>query len=240
VARSNSAVGGRVIHKGNAEYLIRSVGWIRDLDDLRNTVVAQRNGTPIFLKTLAAVQVGPQFRRSVLEKDGKEAVGGVVLMRHGENPLEITRRVKQKISTLRAGLPEGVRIVPFYDRTPLIRSALATVSDTVKEELIICTVAIVLVMGHLGGAFVVSITLPLAILFSFLMMKLFGIPSNIMSLAGIAISVGILEDQAVVMTENAAQPPDRASSAAARSGATSSRSSSRRAAPSAGRSSSRS
>ena len=140
----------------------------------------------------------------MLEKDGREVVGGVVLMRFGENPLEVTRRVKEKISTLAAGLPEGVRIVPFYDRTPLIRKALATVSDTVKEELIICTVAILLVMGHLGGAFVVSITLPLAILFSFLMMKLFGIPSNIMSLAGIAISVGILEDQAVVMTENAA------------------------------------
>src|SRR3954470_23632034 len=204
VARSNSAVGGRVIHKGNAEYLIRSIGWIKNLDDLRNPVVAQRDGTPIFLKTLADVQVGPQFRRSVLEKDGREAVGGVVLMRHGENPREITRRVKQKIRTLEAGLPPGVRIVPFYDRTPLIRDALATVSDTVKEELIICTVAIVLVMGHLGGAFIVSITLPLAVLFSFLMMKLFGIPSNIMSLAGIAISVGILEDQAVVMTENAA------------------------------------
>src|SRR3954452_5587281 len=204
VARSNSAVGGRVIHKGNAEYLIRSVGWIKNLDDLRNTVVAQRDGTPIFLKALADVQVGPQFRRSVLAKDGKEAVGGVVLMRHGETPREITRRVKQKIRTLEAGLPPGVRIVPFYDRTPLIRDALATVSATVKEELIICTVAIVLVMGHLGGAFVVSIPLPLAILFSFLMMKLFGIPSNIMSLPGIAISVGILEDQAVVMTENAA------------------------------------
>jgi Cu(I)/Ag(I) efflux system membrane protein CusA/SilA len=204
VSRSNSAVGGRVIHKGNAEYLIRSVGWIRGVEDLKNTVVAERNGTPIFVKTVASVQMGPAFKRSVLEKDGREVVGGVVLMRFGENPLEVTRKVKEKISTLSAGLPEGVRIVPFYDRTPLIKKAMETVSDTVKEELIICTVAIILVMGHLGGAFVVSITLPLAILISFLFMKIFGIPSNIMSLAGIAISVGILEDQAVVMTENAA------------------------------------
>ena len=204
VQRSNSAVGGRVIHKGNAEYLIRSVGWIKNLGDLKDTVVAGREGVPIYLKTIASVQMGPGFKRSVLEKDGKEVVGGVVMMRYGENPLEVTRKVKEKISTLSAGLPEGVRIVPFYDRTPLINKSLATISDTVKEELLISTAAILLIMGHLGGAFVVSITLPLAILFSFLMMKLFGIPSNIMSLAGIAISVGILEDQAVVMTENAA------------------------------------
>ncbi|AGA26832.1 efflux RND transporter permease subunit [Singulisphaera acidiphila] len=204
VQRSNSAVGGRVIHKGNAEYLIRSVGWIKNLEDLKDTVVAQRGGVPIDLRAIASVQLGPGFKRSVLEKDGREVVGGVVMMRFGENPLEVTRKVKEKITTLSAGLPEGVRIVPFYDRTPLINKALETVSATVKEEIIISTVMIVLIMGHLGGAFVVSITLPLAILFSFLLMKIFGIPSNIMSLAGIAISVGILEDQAVVMTENAA------------------------------------
>lgn len=204
VQRSNSAVGGRVIHKGNAEYLIRSVGWIKNLEDLKDTVVAQRGGVPIDLRAIASVQMGPGFKRSVLEKDGREVVGGVVMMRFGENPLEVTRKVKEKITTLSAGLPEGVRIVPFYDRTPLINKSLETVSATVKEEILISTVMIVLIMGHLGGAFVVSITLPLAILFSFLLMKIFGIPSNIMSLAGIAISVGILEDQAVVMTENAA------------------------------------
>ncbi len=205
IARSNSSVGGRVIHQGNAEYLIRSVGWIESLDDIRATVITQRNnGTPITVGDVGIVQVGPAFRRSVLEKDGKEVVGGVVLMRYGENPLEVTRRVKEKITTLRAGLPAGVRIVPFYDRTPLIHKAIETVSGTVKEELIVCTIAILLVMGHIGNAFVVAVTLPMAILFSFLMMRLFGIPSNIMSLAGISISVGILIDQAVVMGENAA------------------------------------
>lgn len=204
VSRSNSAVGGRVIHKGNAEYLIRSVGWIKGIDDIKNTVITERNGTPIYIRTLASVQLGPGFKRSVLEKDGSEVVGGVVLMRFGENPLEVTRRIKEKIASLSAGLPEGVRIVPFYDRTPLIHKAIETVSDTVKQEILISTVMILLIMGHLGGAFVVSITLPLAVLISFLLMRLLGIPSNIMSLAGIAISVGILEDQAVVMTENAA------------------------------------
>jgi Cu(I)/Ag(I) efflux system membrane protein CusA/SilA len=205
VSRSNSSVGGRVIHQGNAEFLIRSVGWVRNLRDIANTVVTQRNGTPIYVKNLGAVQVGQAFRRSVLEKDGREAVGGVVLMRYGENPLEVTRRIKEKITALQAGLDDqGVHIVPFYDRTPLIHKALETVSGTVREELIVCTVAILLVMGHLGNAFVVTITLPMAILFSFLMMRLFGISSNIMSLAGISISVGILIDQAVVMGENAA------------------------------------
>src|SRR4051794_31987728 len=205
VSRSNSSVGGRVIHQGNAEYLIRSVGWIKDVRDIENTVVTQRGGTPITVKQLGVVQVGQGFRRSVLEKDGKEAVGGVVLMRYGENPLEVTRRVKEKINALQAGLrAQGVRIVPFYDRTPLIHKALETVSGTVKEELIVCTLAILLVMGHLGNAFVVVITLPMAILFSFLLMRAFGMSSNIMSLAGISISVGILIDQAVVMGENAA------------------------------------
>jgi Cu(I)/Ag(I) efflux system membrane protein CusA/SilA len=205
VARSNSSVGGRVVHQGNAEYMIRSIGWIENLDDIRETVVAQRgNGTPINVGMLGTVQVGPAFRRSVLEKDGKEVVGGVVLMRYGENPLEVTRRVKEKITTLQSGLPAGVRIVPFYDRTPLIHKAIDTVSGTVKEELIVCAVAVFLVMGHLGNAFVVAVTLPLAVLFSFLMMRLFGMSSNIMSLAGISISVGILIDQAVVMGENAA------------------------------------
>ena len=206
VARSNSSVGGRVIHQGNAEYLIRSVGWIENLDDIRETVVTQRsNGVPIRVGDLATVQLGPEFRRSVLEKDGKEAVGGVVLMRYGENPLEVTRQIKAKITALEVGLKDqGVRIVPFYDRTPLINKALETVSGTVKEELIVCTVAILLVMGHVGNAFVVAITLPMAILFSFLMMRLLGMSSNIMSLAGISISVGILIDQAVVMGENAA------------------------------------
>ncbi|MEI7924343.1 MAG: efflux RND transporter permease subunit, partial [Planctomycetota bacterium] len=204
VAQSNASVGGRVVHQGNAEYLIRSIGWVKGLRDVETIVVAQRGGVPITVGQLGVVQIGPGFRRSVLEKDGRETVGGVVLMRFGENPLEVTRRIKAKIESLQSGLPDGVRIVPFYDRTPLIQNALATVTDTVTEELVICSVMILLVMGHLGGAIIVAVTLPLAVLFSFFMMRIFGIPSNIMSLAGIAISVGILEDQAVVMTENAA------------------------------------
>ncbi len=186
--------------------MIRSIGWIENLDDIRDTVVSRRkDGIPLRIGDLGTVQMGPSFRRSVLEKEGKEAVGGVVLMRVGGNPLEVTEKVKAKIAALEVSLKEqGVRIVPFYDRTPLIHKAIETVSGTVKEELIVCTIAIVLVMGHIGNAFVVAVTLPMAILFSFLMMRVFGQSSNIMSLAGISISVGILIDQAVVMGENAA------------------------------------
>ena len=205
VARSNSSVGGRVVHQGNAEFLIRSIGWIESLDDIRETVVAQRgSGTPINVGMLGSVQVGTTFRRSVLEKDGHEAVGGVVLMRYGENPLAVTRAVKDKITRIQSGLPAGVRIVPFYDRTPLIHKAIETVGGTVREELIVCSIAILIVMGHVGNAFVVAVTLPMAILISFLVMRFLGMSSNIMSLAGISISVGILIDQAVVMGENAA------------------------------------
>lgn len=204
VTRSSVAAGGRVIQKGNAEYLVRAVGWIESVEDLQETVVAQRGGTPIRLRDVAAVQLGPGLKRSVLEKDGREVVGGVVLMRHGENPLDVTRRIKEKIQALQAGLPEGVRIEPFYDRTPLIHSAIDTISHTVIEEIIVCSIAIFLILGHARGALIVSSTLPLSILFSFLLMKWFGISSNIMSMAGIAISVGILVDQAIVMTENAA------------------------------------
>ena len=174
------------------------------LRDLENIVLVGANGVPVMLGAVGKVSLGTAPRRGVLEKDGTEATGGVVLMRHGENPLEVTRRLRAKIQEVQTGLPHGVRIVPVYDRTPLIHKAIETVSGTVKEELIVCTVAILLVMGHLGNAFVVTVTLPMAILFSFLMMRAVGVSSNIMSLAGISISVGILIDQAVVMGENAA------------------------------------
>lgn len=203
IANSNKSVGGKVITQGNTEYLIRGVGWLQGIDDLENVVVVSRNGVPIRLKEVARVQLGPAFRRSALEKEGHEAVGGVVLMRYGENPLAITRRIKDKIRELQAGLPSGVRIVPFYDRTRLIESAIHTVTGTLKEEMIIASIAILLILTHFRSAFVVCLTLPLAVLVSFLFMYYLGVSSNIMSLAGIAISIGILVDAAVVMVENA-------------------------------------
>ncbi|MEI8197172.1 MAG: efflux RND transporter permease subunit, partial [Phycisphaerae bacterium] len=203
VAKSNISVGGKVMYEAKAEFLIRGVGWLRGTRDLENVVVAQRQGVPIYVKNLGAVQVGPEFRRSMLEKKGQEAVGGVVMMRYGENPLTVTKAIKDRIAQLQPGLPKGVRIVPFYDRTRLIEGAIHTLTGTLKEEIIIASIAILLILTHFRSAFVVCITLPLAMLISFIFMYYLNIPSNIMSLSGLAISIGILVDASVVMVENA-------------------------------------
>jgi len=203
IARSNSAVGGGVVQKGNAEYIIRGVGWIRGLEDIRNTVITERDAVPVRVGDVAIVQEGVEFRRSVLEKDGREVTGGVVMMRYGENPLEVTRNIKAKIRELQKGLPEGVRIVPFYDRTRLIESAIETVTRILEHEMFFAALAILLILVHFRSVFVVVLTLPLSVLIAFMLMRWFGISSNIMSLSGIAISIGILVDQSIVMLENA-------------------------------------
>ena len=209
VAKSNMPAGGGVIQKNNAEYIVRGVGWIRGKDDIEMTVIKEVKGTPIYVKTVATVQLGTQFRRSVYEKDGNEVVGGVVLMRHRQNPLEVTRQVKQKIQELQPGLPAGVHIVAAYDRTRLIKGAIHTLTEVMWHEMTIASIAILLILMHFRSVFVICITLPLAVLFSFLSMwvlrqlGIIDIQANIMSLAGITISIGILVDQAIVMTENA-------------------------------------
>src|SRR5262249_46557660 len=210
VSRSNYAAGGGVIQKNNAEYLVRFAGWIRKKQDIENTVILKgKAGTPLRVKDVAAVQLGQQFRRSAYEKDGNEVVGGVVLMRYGENPLAVTRRVKDKIRELQPGLPRGVRIVPAYDRTRLINGAVHTLTRAMWEEMAIAAAAVFLILWHFRSAFVICVTLPLSVLFSFLLMWLLralhviDIQANIMSLAGITISIGILVYQAIVMVENA-------------------------------------
>ena len=203
VARSNSSVGGRIIQKANSEYLVRSTGWIQTLDDVKKIVIKSNGGTPVYVNNVAAVQYGSSMRRASLEKNGNEAVGGVVLMRYGENPLQVTNRIKKKIEQLQAGLPAGVRIVPFYERTQLIERAIHTVTGTLREEMIIASLAILLILWHFRSALIICITLPMAVLTAFILMRFLGIPSNIMSLSGIAISIGVLVDSSVVMVENA-------------------------------------
>jgi Cu(I)/Ag(I) efflux system membrane protein CusA/SilA len=210
VARSNYAAGGGVIQKNNAEYLVRFVGWIKAKDDIANTVIrSDQAGVPILVKNVATVQLGQQFRRSVYEKDGNEVTGGVVLMRYGENPLAVTKRIKDKIQQIQPELPKGVRIVPAYDRTRLIEGAIHTLTRAMTEEMIIAALAVFLILWHVRSAFVICVTLPLSVLFAFLLMwilralHILDIQANIMSLAGITISIGILVDQAIVMTENA-------------------------------------
>ena len=209
VARSNMPSGGGVIQKNNAEFIVRGIGWIQGKEDIENTVITEIGGTPIYVKNVASVQLGTQFRRSVYEKDGNEVTGGVVLMRHGGNPLEVTQRVKEKIQELQSGLPQGVHIIPAYDRTRLIQGAIHTLTEVMWHEMLIASLAILLILMHVRSVFVICVTLPLAVLFSFLLMWLLrvlhiiDIQANIMSLAGITISIGILVDQAIVMVENA-------------------------------------
>ncbi len=209
VARSNSAVGGRVVQKNNAEYLIRGVGWIENTRDIENTVITLRGGTPVYVKNVAHVQMGTQFRRSVFIKGGNEVVGAAVLMRYGENPLAVTNRIKHKIQELQSALPPGVHIVPAYDRTRLIHGAIHNVTEVMWHEMLIASLAILLILMHIRSVFVICVTLPLAVLSSFLMLwvlrvlHIVDVQANIMSLAGITISIGILVDQAIVMVENA-------------------------------------
>jgi Cu(I)/Ag(I) efflux system membrane protein CusA/SilA len=210
VSKSNYAAGGGVIQKNNAEYLVRFVGWIKAKEDIENTVIrSDRAGVPVLVKNIAAVQPGQQFRRSVYEKDGNEVTGGVVLMRFGENPLAVTKRIKDKIQEIQPELPKGVRIVPAYDRTRLIEGAIHTLTRAMTEEMIIAALAVFLILWHVRSAFVICVTLPLSVLFAFLIMwvlrtvHVLDIQANIMSMAGITISIGILVDQAIVMTENA-------------------------------------
>ena len=219
---SNAAAAGHVLQKGNAEFVVRGVNWLgastkpgddsfearRAIRDLEDVVLPARGGGTIRLAEVATVAIVPGFRRGVLEKDGNEVVGGVVLMAHGENPLEVTRRIKGKIRELQAGLPPGVRIVPFYDRTPLIEGAVATVTGTVVEAMISASLCVLVILLHVRTSLVIAGTLPLAALSSFLIMAalrrsgVVDIPANAMSLAGIAISIGVLVDSSVVMAEN--------------------------------------
>ena len=220
VERANGSSGGHVVQKGNAEYLVRSVGaigWGREdvfdstqaLRDLEAAVFAAPDGALVRVGDVAAVAIGARSRRGVLEKDGSEVTGGVVLMTHGENPLEVTQRIKAKLHELQAGLPKGVKILPFYDRTPLIRGAVATVTRAVAEAIVTATLCVLVVLLHVRASFVIAVTLPLAVLGSVALMGLLrrlgvaDVETNAMSLAGIAISVGVLVDSSIVMTENA-------------------------------------
>src|SRR5262249_26866404 len=160
VARSNLPAGGGVVQKNNAEYLVRGVGWIKDKGDIENTVVKEVNGTPVLVKHVATVQLGTQFRRSVFEKDGNEVAGGVVLMRHAETPPAVTERVKEKLRELQPGPPKGVRITPAYDRTRLITGAVHTLTEVMWHEMLIASLAILLILSHIRSVFVICVTLP--------------------------------------------------------------------------------
>jgi copper/silver efflux system protein len=202
VERSNNNVGAKVLEVSNSEYMVRGLGLIEKLKDIEEIPISAANGTPVYLRNIASVQLGPEFRRGVLDKGGKEAVGGVVVTRYGTNAPEVINAVKQRITEISPGLPKNVRIVPFYDRSTLIYHAVDTLKHSLIEEIILVTLAHVLFLWHFRSILVVTIPLPLAVLGSFLFMHGAGISSNIMSLGGIAIAIGVLVDAGIVMTEN--------------------------------------
>jgi Cu(I)/Ag(I) efflux system membrane protein CusA/SilA len=203
VIASNSNVGGNVVSANGSWSIVRGLGLIENLDDIRNIVIASHNGTPIYIKDVGAVQVGNAFRTAALVKDTAEAVGGVVVARTGENTKQVIDRVKQKILELQPGLPPGVRIVPFYDRSELIEATVDTLRHALIEEIILVTLAHIVFLMHFRSILVVTLPLPLAVLCSFLLMHYTHITSNVMSLAGIAIAIGVLVDAGIVVTENA-------------------------------------
>jgi Cu(I)/Ag(I) efflux system membrane protein CusA/SilA len=202
IQRSNNNVGAKVMEANDRELVVRGLGLIQSTGDIENIVLSNTAGTPVTVRNVASVQMGPEFRRGVLDKGGVDTVGGVVVIRYGANARQVIEDVKAKIASLQAGLPEGVRIVSFYDRSELIDHAVATLEDSLLEEIILVTLAHVFFLWHFRSILIVTIPLPLAVGTSFLLMKYAGISSNIMSLGGIAIAIGVLVDAGIVMTEN--------------------------------------
>jgi Cu(I)/Ag(I) efflux system membrane protein CusA/SilA len=203
VERSNNNVGGNVVEQGGQWSVVRGVGLIQSTADIENIVLTAQSGIPIYVKNVANVRVGNAFRVGALDKNGKEAVGGVVIARYGVNTLEVIDAIKQKIAAIQSGLPKGVQVVPFYDRTQLINRATHTLKRALIEELILVTLAHILFLAHFRSILIVTLPLPLAVLLAFLFMYYMGISSNLMSLSGIAIAIGVLVDAGIVVTENA-------------------------------------
>jgi len=205
IRESNNDVGGRVLEISEREYMLRGLGYIETLDDLRDISLALRDdGTPVFLGDVAGVQMGPDMRRGLADLDGEgEVVGGVVVMRFGENALNVIEGVKAKLKEIESSLPKGVKIVTTYDRSDLIYGAIDTLREKLVEITIVVSVISVLFLFHFRSALVAILTLPVAILVSFIAMYYLGLSSNVMSLGGIAIAVGAMVDAAIVMIENA-------------------------------------
>jgi len=202
VQKSNIDVGAKVFEEGGAEFIVRGIGFIKNVSDIENIVIGEKEGVPIYVKNIATVIIGPEFRRGALDKEGKEVTGGVVLMRYGENPLKVIERIKQKIEELSVGLPEGVKIVPFYDRTGLIQRSINTLKTALIQEIIITIFVILVFLLHFWGSVVISLVLPIGILIAFIFMRQFGVDANIMSLGGIAIAIGVMVDSGCVLVEN--------------------------------------
>jgi Cu(I)/Ag(I) efflux system membrane protein CusA/SilA len=211
VKNSNAEVGARTIELNNAEYLVRGLGYVKSLEDLRKAVITMKDEVPIRIQDVAHVTMGPAMRRGILDKEGSEVVGGVVVARYGENPLQVIDNVKAKINEIAPGLPSKtlddgttskVSIVPFYDRTDLIKETLGTLEEALTLEVLITIIVVVVMVLNLRTSFLISGMLPVAVLMCFIAMKYAGITANIVALSGIAIAIGTMVDMGVILSEN--------------------------------------
>lgn len=205
IQRSNSDVGGKLVEMSETEFMVRGLGYIKSIKDIQSIPVgADKDGTPIRIRDIATVQLGPELRRGLAEWNGQgEIVGGVVVMRYGENALAVIERVKEKLESLKPGLPDGVNIKVAYDRSSLIHRAIDNLQEKLVEESVVVALVCIIFLLHFRSAFVAIFTLPVGILISFIVMQSQGINANIMSLGGIAIAIGAMVDAAIVMIENA-------------------------------------
>lgn len=219
VQRANIDVGAETIEFSGVEYVLRGKGFIKNVSDIENILLKTTDGVPIYVKNVGTVRLGPALRRGLLDKEGAEAVGGVVLVRHGENPLAVIKRVKKTIEEIQVGLPKKtlpdnavsqVRIVPFYDRTELINETLLTLKDALVEEVLITCFVVFILLAHFRSNILISANLPIAVLTAFILMKLFRVDSNLMSLGGIAIAIGTMVDMGIILCENIVRHFDEA------------------------------
>jgi Cu(I)/Ag(I) efflux system membrane protein CusA/SilA len=204
IRRGNNDVGGRLVEMGGAEYMVRGRGYARSVADLESIVVGGGNGVPVLVRDVARVTLGADIRRGVVDLDGiGDTTGGIVVMRHGENALHVIERVKAKIEEIRPSLPRGVDVVPTYDRSELIRKSIANLKHELLLEMLIVSLVILVFLWHIPSSIIPILTIPIAVLLAFIPMYYLGVTSNIMSLAGMAISIGVLVDGAIVEVENA-------------------------------------
>ncbi len=211
VRMSNRDVGARTIEVNRTEYVIRGIGFVKSLADLEKAVIKARDNVPVYVGNVARLSKGPALRRGALDKEGAEAVGGVVVVRYGENPLAVIENVKEKIAEIAPGLPKKtladgrvsqVTVVPFYDRTGLIQQTLGTLAAALTEEMLVTLIVVLVLVANARGAILVAGMLPLAVLLCFVAMKVFGVDANIVALSGIAIAIGTIVDMGVVVSEN--------------------------------------
>ncbi len=204
IRRSNGDVGGKIFEVGSTEFYVRGRGYIKSIEDIENVPLKTQKGTPVYVKNVATVHLGPDLRRGVSEFNGEgEVVGGIVVMRYGESALRVIDGIRKKLEEIKPSLPEGVEIVTTYDRSQLIKRSIATLREKLIEESIVVALVCIVFLWHIRSALVAIITLPIAILLSFLPMFQLSLTSNIMSLGGIAIAIGAMVDSAIIMVENA-------------------------------------